>query len=48
MNEQILINYTKEGDNFTLSIIHNGNTTFYGNGEQEAVEIVESLKNIIG
>jgi len=47
MNEQILINYTKEGEHFTLSIIHNGNTTFYGNGEQEACEIIEQLKNII-
>ena len=48
MNEQILINYTKTDDSFLLSIINRDNTKCFTTETDEAVELVNMIKNIIG
>lgn len=47
MNEQILINYTKTEDSFLLAIINGDNSKVYNEETEEAVELVNSIKNII-
>ena len=45
--EQILINYTKTEDSFLLAIISGDKSKVYNEETEEAVEIVEAIKNII-
>lgn len=47
MNEQILINYTKTEESFLLAITNGGKTKVYNEETEEAVAIVEQIKNII-
>ena len=47
MNEQILINYTKTEDSFLLAIISGDKSKVYNEETEEAVAIVEAIKNII-
>lgn len=54
MNEQILIHYHKTDESFLLSIITKGvdglenMTKSYTIPNEQATEIIESLKNILG
>ena len=48
MNEQILINYTKTEDGFLLAIINGDKSKVFTDETQEAVELVNTIKNIIG
>lgn len=45
--EQILINYTKTDDSFLLAIISGDNSKVYNEETEDAVAIVEQIKNII-
>lgn len=45
--EQILINYTKMEDSFLLAIINGDNTKCFNEETEEAVAIVDAIKNII-
>lgn len=47
MNEQILINYTKDEGTFLLSIVKDGEPVCYTSETPEALAIVEEIKNII-
>lgn len=47
MNEQILINYTKTDDSFLLAIVNGDNSKVFTEETQEAVELIEQIKNII-
>lgn len=47
MNEQILINYTKTDGSFLLSIINGENIKCFTTETDEAVELVNQIKNII-
>lgn len=45
--EQILINYTKTEDSFLLAIINGDKSKVYNEETEEAIVIVEQIKNII-
>lgn len=45
--EQILINYTKTDDSFLLAIINGDKSKVYNEETEEAMAIVEQIKNII-
>lgn len=45
--EQILINYTKTDDSFLLAIISNDKSKVYNEETEEAVAIVNPIKDII-
>ena len=45
--EQILINYTKTEDSFLLAIINGDKSKVYNEETEEAITIVEQIKNII-
>lgn len=45
--EQILINYTKTEDSFLLAIISGDKSRVYNEETEEAMAIVEAIKNII-
>lgn len=47
MNEQILIHYHKTEDSFLLAIVNGDNSKVYNKESEEAVEIINALKNII-
>jgi len=47
MNEQILINYTETEDSFLLAIINGDKSKVYNEETEEALAIVEQIKNII-
>lgn len=47
MNEQILINYTKNDNSFLLAIVNGDNSKVYNEETPEAMTIVEQIKNII-
>ena len=47
MDEQILINYTKTEDSFLLAIISGDKSKVYNEETEEAMAIVEQIKNII-
>lgn len=48
MNEQILINYTKSEDSFLLAIVNGDNSKVFTEETQEAIDLVNAIKNIIG
>lgn len=45
--EQILINYTKTEDSFLLAIVNGDKSKVFTDEAQEAVELVNAIKNII-
>lgn len=45
--KQILINYSKTEDSFLLAIINGDKSKVYNEETEEAVAIVEQIKNII-
>lgn len=45
--EQILINYTKTEDSFLLAIVNGDNTKVFTEETQEAIELINDIKNII-
>ena len=45
--EQILINYTKTEDSFLLAIVNGEKSKVFTDETQEAVELVNAIKNII-
>ena len=45
--EQILINYTKTEDSFLLAIINGDKSKVFNEETEEAMAIVEQIKNII-
>lgn len=45
--EQILINYTKTEDSFLLAIVNGDKPKVYNEETEEAIAIVEAIKNII-
>lgn len=45
--EQILINYTKTDDSFLLAIISSDKSRVYNEETEEAVAIVNQIKDII-
>lgn len=45
--EQILINYTKTEDSFLLAIINGDKSKVHNEETEEAMAIVEQIKNII-
>lgn len=47
MNEQILINYTKNEGTFLLSIIKNGEPVCYTSETPEAVELINKIKEVL-
>ena len=47
MNEQILINYTKTDNSFLLAIVSDENSKVFNSETEEAVAIIEQIKNII-
>lgn len=48
MNERILIHYNKTDDGFLLSIVNGDKPKVFTDETQEAVELVNAIKNIIG
>ena len=47
MESQILINYTKTEDSFLLAIISGDKSRVFNEETEEAMAIVEQIKNII-
>ena len=47
MNEQILIHYNKTDDGFLLSIVNGDKPKVFTEETEEAIEIVNAIKNII-
>lgn len=47
MNEQILIHYNKTDDGFLLSIVNGDEPKVFTEETQEAIDLVNAIKNII-
>jgi len=47
MEEQILIHYHKTGESFLLAIVNGDNTKCFNTQTEEALSLVEQIKNII-
>lgn len=47
MEEQILINYTKGEDSFLLAIVNGDNSKVFTEETEEAIDLVNAIKNII-